>query len=331
MSKIVEDLLHFVEYAKTLDGDEKGEAQVFCDRLFRAFGHAGYKEAGATLEFRIKKASAKGTSFADLMWKPRLLLEMKKAGEKLHLHYGQAFDYWINAVPNRPRYVVLCNFKEFWIYDFDRQLGEPVDTVALADLPKRYTALNFLFPDERKPQFNNDREAVSRRAADSMAELFRKLTHRPTNPVSRTQAQRFVLQTVIAMFAEDIDLLPSGLVKSIVDDCLEHKQSSYDLFGGLFHQMNSPNPATAGRFKDVRYFNGGLFSKIEPIELSKFELELIGGEDRAAEKDWSKVNPAIFGTLFQQSMDAAERHALGAHFTSEADIQRIVDHCSALA
>src|SRR5262249_39205719 len=157
------------------------EAQVFCDRLFRAFGHEGYKEAGAALEFRIKKTSSKGTSFADLVWKPRLLLEMKKGGEKLHLHYGQAFDYWLNAVPNRPRYVVLCNFKEFWIYDFDKQLDEPVDTVALADLPKRYTALNFLFPEHRKPLFNNDREAVSRRAADAMAELFRRLTHRTRN------------------------------------------------------------------------------------------------------------------------------------------------------
>lgn len=324
MSKVVEDLNQFVKYAKALDGDEKGEAQVFCDRLFQAFGHAGYKEAGASLEFRIKKTSSKGTSFADLMWKPRLLLEMKKSGEKLHLHYGQAFDYWINAVPNRPRYVILCNFKEFWIYDFDRQLDEPVDTVAVEDLPKRYTALNFLFPDERKPQFNNDREAVSRKAADAMAELFRRLTHRTRSPVPRPQAQRFVLQTVIAMFAEDIDLLPVGTVKSIVDDCLEHKQSSYDLFGGLFHQMNSSTPATGGRFKGVRYFNGGLFATIEPIELTVAELQLIGGEDGAAVKDWSKVNPAIFGSLFQQSMDAEERHALGAHFTSEADIQRIV-------
>ncbi|SFH66946.1 DNA methyltransferase [Bradyrhizobium sp. Gha] len=324
MSKIVEGLTAFVDYAKQLAGDEKGEAQVFCDRLFQAFGHAGYKEAGATLEFRIKKNSSKGTQFADLMWKPRLLLEMKKAGEKLHLHYGQAFDYWLNAVPNRPRYVVLCNFKEFWIYDFDKQLDEPVDVVSLEDLPKRYTAFNFLFPDERKPLFNNDREAVSRKAADAMAELFKKLTHRTSNAVPRVQAQRFVLQTVIAMFAEDIDLLPSGTVKGIVDDCIEHKQSSYDLFGALFHQMNSPTPATGGRFKGVRYFNGGLFSKVDPIELTKTELDLIGGDDGAAVKDWSKVNPAIFGSLFQQSMDAEERHALGAHFTSEADIQRIV-------
>jgi type II restriction/modification system DNA methylase subunit YeeA len=322
MSQIHDDLTHFLEYAKTLSGDEKGEAQVFCDRLFQAFGHKGYKESGATLEFRIKKG--KSTSFADLIWKPRLLLEMKKAGAKLHLHYGQAFEYWLNAVPNRPRYVVLCNFSEFWIYDFDRQLHEPVDIVALADLPKRYTAFNFLFPDERKPLFNNDREAVSRKAADQMAELFRVLTRRPSKPIPPPQAQRFVLQIVLSMFAEDIDLLPAGTVQGIIDDCVENKQRSYDLFGGLFQQMNNPTPAVGGRFKGVRYFNGGLFSKIEPIDLTGHELGLIGGKDGAASKDWSKVNPAIFGTLFQHSMDAAERHALGAHFTSEADIQRIV-------
>jgi len=242
MSKIVDDLTSFVAYVSKLSGDEKGEAQVFCDRLFRAFGHDGYKEAGATLEYRIKKTSSKGTSFADLIWKPRLLIEMKKGGEKLQLHVRQAFDYWVNAVPNRPRYVVLCNFDEFWIYDFDRQLDEPVDRVALNELPKRYTAFNFLFPDERKPQFNNDRDEVSRQAADKMAELFKRLTRRQRNPVSREQAQRFVLQTVVAMFAEDIDLLPAGTIKGVVDDCLHNKQSSYDLFGGLFRQMNDPNP-----------------------------------------------------------------------------------------
>lgn len=219
---------------------------------------------------------------------------------------------------------MLCNFREFQIYDFDKQLTDPVDTVAVEDLAKRYTAFNFLFPDERKPLFNNDREAVSRKAADQTAELFRNLTHRISKPIPRPQAQRFVLQTVVSMFAEDIDLLPSGTVKGIVDDCLDSKQSSYDLFGGLFHQMDNDVPARGGRFKGVRYFNGGLFASIEPIDLSRSELELLGGEGGAATKDWSKVNPAIFGTLFQHSMEAAERHALGAHFTSEADIQRIV-------
>ena len=151
MSDVTEHLHDFLEYVALLKGDEKGEAQVFCDRLFQAFGHKGYKEAGAELEFRIKKKSSKGTSFADLVWKPRLLLEMKKRGENLFHHYQQAFNYWIHAVPNRPRYVVLCNFDEFWIYDFDKQIDEPVDTVAVGDLPLRYPALNFLFPDNPEP------------------------------------------------------------------------------------------------------------------------------------------------------------------------------------
>ena len=164
MSEITDQLQTFVDYTKLLTGDEKGEAQVFCDRLFQAFGHKGYKEAGAQLEYRIKKHSTKGTSFADLIWKPRLLLEMKKRGEKLFLHHKQAFDYWIHAVPNRPRYVALCNFDEIWIYDFDKQIEEPVDIDRTIDLPKRYPALNFLFPEERDPIFGNDREAVSREA-----------------------------------------------------------------------------------------------------------------------------------------------------------------------
>lgn len=58
MSKPIERINDFVNYARTLDGDEKGEAQVFCDRLFKAFGHEGYKEAGATLEFRISKTGS---------------------------------------------------------------------------------------------------------------------------------------------------------------------------------------------------------------------------------------------------------------------------------
>src|SRR5207245_2632827 len=104
-------ILEFIAYAQLLSGDEKGEAQVFCDRLFRAFGHEGYKEAGAHLEFRLR--NGKTTKYADLVWKPRLLLEMKAKNEDLTLHYKQAFDYWVQSVPNRPRYVILCNFDEF--------------------------------------------------------------------------------------------------------------------------------------------------------------------------------------------------------------------------
>ena len=79
--------------AAHIKGDEKGEAQVFLDRLFRAFGHPGAKEAGATFEERIKKADGKGTTFADLVYKPIVLIEMKKRGVDLSKHYNQACEY----------------------------------------------------------------------------------------------------------------------------------------------------------------------------------------------------------------------------------------------
>ena len=78
--------------------------------------------------------------------------------------------------------------------------------------------------------------------------------------VTREQAQRFILQTVVSMFAEDIDLLPQGIVKSMVDNCLEAGENSYDLFGGLFHQMNTKEPAQAGRYVGVPCFSTGASS-----------------------------------------------------------------------
>jgi len=242
---------------------------------------------------------------------------MKKRGEKLQRHYTQAFEYWLQLVPQRPKYVVLCNFDEFWIYDFDTQLNDPVDTVALGDLPARYTAFNFLFPVEKKPQFGNNRVDVTRAAADKVAGVFNSMVARGE---SREQAQRFALQCVVAMFSEDAELLPRDLFSELLDEC-KAGESTYDLVGGLFRQMNNPNPARGGRYKNIRYFNGGVFQTIEPVELVPDEIDLLLS---ASAENWSKVQPPIFGTLFQSSMDKEERHAFGAHFTSEADIQKVV-------
>lgn len=118
----------FVDWThQHITGDEKGEAQIFLDRLLQAFGHGGIKEAGATLEMRVRSRDRKGTAFADLVWKPYVLIEMKKRGEDLTRHYRQAFDYWTHLVPSRPRYVILCNFDEFWVYDLETQMDVPVD------------------------------------------------------------------------------------------------------------------------------------------------------------------------------------------------------------
>src|ERR1039458_7521746 len=197
-----EKLAEFVGWAQQhITGDEKGQAQIFLDRLFQAFGHPGVLDVGGQTEFRIRQAAEDGggTAFADLVWKPVVLFEMKKRGVDLQRHYRQAFDYWTRLVPNRPRYVVLCgvdrvpvhygprlvpyrpryvvlcNFDQFRVYDFETQMDAPVDTLPIAELPARWGPLAFLFPGDHKPTFNNDRVAVTREAADALATCFKRL------------------------------------------------------------------------------------------------------------------------------------------------------------
>jgi len=308
-------LLKFINYTTRLEGDEKGEAQVFCDRFFQAFGHEGYKEAGAVLEFRVQRKK-NSTQFADLLWGDRVLIEMKKKGAKLELHRTQAFDYWWNLRPSSPKYVILCNFEDIYIYNFSIQ-DEPLDRLKVVDLENRYTALNFLFPVEKKPIFDNNLVDVTRAAADKVSKLFKSLIEKGEQ---RERVQRFILQSVFAMFAEDMRLLPYGFFREILDKCYEGS-NSYDLIGGLFKQMASKERARGGLFKDVEYFNGGLFSVVDPVELTILEIGLLRD---AGKENWRKVHPGIFGAIFQNSMDKNEQHAYGAHYTYEADIYKIV-------
>jgi type II restriction/modification system DNA methylase subunit YeeA len=242
---------------------------------------------------------------------------MKKRGEDLNKHYYQAFDYWTRLVPNRPKYVILCNFDQFWIFDFDIQIDTPVDKISLEELPERSGALAFMELGQKTPIFQNNQVEVTERAARRMGELLLELEARG---IEKLTAQRFVLQCVLAMFAEDRQLLPRDLFVSCVQDCM-NGSSSYDLLGGLFREMNLPGKTPAGRYQGVDYFNGGLFSRIDPIELTREELNFL---DVSARENWSKVRPAIFGNLFEGTVDKKERHAKGIHYTSEGDIMKIV-------
>jgi SAM-dependent methyltransferase len=325
-----ERLQSFVEFCqKHITGDEKGEAQIFLDRFFRAFGHEGAMEAGAVYEKRIKKGSKTGrTGFADLVWKPRVLIEMKKRGADLSKHYSQAFDYWQRAVPDRPRYVLLCNFDQFWVYDFNIQIDTPVDYVALVDLPDRAGVFGFMEVREQRSVFGNNQVEVTEKAARRLGrDLYPGLRDRIKRQQKRSQgdadliAQRFVLQCVLAMFAEDRGLLPESLFVRCVQDCI-NGESSYDVISlGLFREMNTPGMTAAGRFAGVDYFNGGLFATIDSLDLTLQELKIL---EVAALEDWGKVRPAIFGNIFESAIDQSERHAQGIHYTSEADIMQIV-------
>jgi SAM-dependent methyltransferase len=325
MSSLVR-LNKFVDYSKQfIRGDEKSEAQPFLNEFFRAFGYEGARQAGAEFEYRVDKGSLKGNKgYADLVWKSRLLIEMKSRNENLKNHYSQVERYWMRLTP-KPKYSILSNFDEFWIFDFNNQVDAPVDIIQLDELPKRAGAFNFMEHEDARPLFRNNQVEITERNARLMGELYQSLIKRAKQTdygdFDKQSAQRFVLQCVLAMFAEDRDLLPQDMFVSCVRECIDGKGNTYDVLGGLFAAMNQKGVTPAGRYKGVEYFNGGLFATIHPIELISKELEVL---ENCAKQKWDQVRPSIFGSIFESAIDDKDRHSHGIHFTSEADIRQIV-------
>lgn len=309
-------IANFIDYASKLSGYEKGEAHLFLDRLFIAFGNQGILEAGASLEKQITINMK--TKFCDLLWPNVVLIEMKSRGAKLADHFDQAKTYWDNTYGNRPKYVVLCNFDEFWIYNWNLQ-REPLDKVRLLKLNDQWRSLAFLCPTEIKPLFGNNLVVVTEQAADKIAQLYKSLVERK---IDRIKARRYSLQCLVSLFAEDTGLFPDNtMFTALIDEC-RNGQSTYNLFKELFEQMNSKDEATGGKFKGVRYFNGGIFSQIYQLELTKSELDILW---ESSHYDWSKVQPSIFGTIFEDSLGKEERHLTGAHFTLLSEIMSVVE------
>ncbi|MDQ7036387.1 MAG: N-6 DNA methylase [Anaerolineae bacterium] len=322
-----ERLTEFIQWWRdNITGDEKGEAQIFLDRLLQACGHPGALEVGRYEERvpRKKRHNKTTVSFADYVMRDTVLIEMKKRGENLAKHYDQLEDYW-KGLTDKPRYALLCNFDEIWIYSFPTQFYDPVDFVKIEELVERADALEFLFAGSYKtPVFRNNLIEVTKDAAFSLSKIFRSLDKRK---VDTQIAQHYVLQCMLALFSEDIGLLPSAIFARIIDYCLKNDEGdfsprSYDLIKQLFMTMNTPGIEQYGMFYEVDYFNGGIFSDISPIPLSK--TELIDMRE-ASRQNWSKIKPAIFGTIFEESMNKDERHQIGAHFTNEHDIKLIID------
>jgi SAM-dependent methyltransferase len=325
----------FIAYCKKhIKGDEKGEAQTFLDRFFVALGYNdGYKGAGANCEYRIRNETKRTTSFADLVWKPRVLIEMKKRGENLEMHLQQATSYWMQLVPDRPQYVILCNFDEFWIYDFNKDVYKPKVIVPLAKLDEYRLSFTFLLSRPTEPLFEREHVDITAQAAEKIASAYKSMVKRKA--AKPEVALRYILQCIISMFAQDVGLLPDKIFTRIAEECEkaindlrfdEYKVPvSYDLIGGLFRAMNDEGITPAGKYKGVEYFNGGLFSDVQAIELTNQEVHML---HEAATKDWKHVNPSIFGTIFEQALEdenGNERHRLGAHYTHEVDIKKIVD------
>lgn len=320
----------FVAFAQSLKGDEKQEAQTFLNHFFQVFGYDDVFTAGGLFEARIKPSDA-STKYADCLFAPQghsgVLIEMKGRKEKfLDKHFDQVKNYWLDMKPQevigpgaqKPRYAILCNFDEFIIYD---ELSL-VDRIKLKDFEQRKAAFNFMYSDGKEPIFNCNVKDISKKAANKIGEIFKyQVMEKKESP---EKVQRFLMQCILAMFSEDFGLLPEGLFTNLVRNCCIKKEDTYDELGNLFRQMANPNMADGGKYKGVRYFNGGLFSKVEPLSLDEYCCKLLLD---ACEVDWNHVNPSIFGAMFEGTMDSEERHEFGAHFTNEIDILKIVNPC----
>lgn len=324
---IEQSLREFVDWWRAnIKGYEKREAQIFLDRLMQGFGHDGAIEAGGTFEPPIRRQRNGKTTveFADYLIPKRVLIEMKRRGEDLKKHYSQLEEYWKSLESDiRPQFALLCNFDEIWIFDFRHQFYEPVDSVRIDDLFNRRSALEFLVAHSRRaPIFRNNRVEVTKDAAFQLTELFRTIAP----DVGRDIAQRFTLQCMVALFAEDAGLLPPATLQTVIDDINNSPSptdNSHDLMALLFTMMNYPaHKRRGGRFYNVDYFNGGLFKTIDPILLHPPQVRML---EIACDQDWSKIRPSIFGNIFEYSLDKQERHREGAHYTTELDIKRIVD------
>lgn len=315
----------FADWVASIQGEEESEAQTYVNRLLQAWGWTDSVEAGTTFERKIPKGSlAGGMGKADALiegTRATVLIEMKSRGKPLAPHFPQLQRYWTYLAP-KPVYSVLCNFDELWIYDFNQLVDEPLVKLKVDDLANQSSSLAFLSKTEQPVHFGLNQIEVTEAQARSMGELFRRLRKRgeQSGDFTPLEAQRFVLQCVLSLFAEDRGLLPNLQFTQALDAC-RRGQSSYDVIGSLFNEMNTPGVTGGGMFKGTPYFNGGIFAQIPRLDLLSDELDLLTS---SAQENWQRVRPSIFGNIFEASSDEVTRHAHGQHFTSEVDMLQII-------
>ncbi len=312
-------LVDFARRWSLYDGTERAEAQTFLNELFRCYGTDRF-DVGARFEEHQEGR------FLDLLWPRRCLIEMKRPAEasRLPSHHRQAFAYWKGAADGAhnvpaPRFVVLCAFHRFEVWEPGAYPDAPRAEFNLVELPDRVDALMFLA--EREPIFIASQAAVTRRAVQHVTGLFQRLGDR--RAAGPDELRDFLLQAVWCMFAEDLGQLEGHLFTQIVDDLIANQQrSSADDLGQLFEWLNRPGERPpGGLYATTRYVNGGLFAHPARVHLDAEELATLR---LACDYDWRRVEPHIFGSLLEGALGPEAQGKLGAHYTHEVDIQKAI-------
>jgi hypothetical protein len=254
------------------------------------------------------------------------IVEMKRPSEapRLDRHREQGFRYWRESADSErgvpaPRYLVLCAFTRFEVWEPGAYPEAPRAEFDLIELPDRYETLLFLAG--REPVFIGGHEAITREAVGKLTELYTRLRER--RAADAEVLRDFCLQSVWCMFAEDLGQIEAQLFTRLVERLLEDPQrSSLDELGQLFTYLNTPGGGPDhGLYAGVRYANGGLFRNPARVHLDLDELEVLRV---ACRSDWTQVQPSIFGSLLEGGLGHDMQWALGAHYTHEADIRKVV-------
>jgi len=310
----------FVKRWSGYSGTERAEAQTFLNDLFACYG-SDRKDVGARFEeFRTS------SGFMDLYWPEVLIVEMKHPKQPLTRAAEQRERYWAESANREAgvraaQYVIACNFREFELWEPGAYPNQPLATFTLEQLPDRYDLLLFLEDPTRRPVLVEHRRELTTEAAAHIAQLYQSLADRSAAPVD--EIQRFTMQVVWCFFAEDLGMLDGYPLQAVIADLLSqvHPDAARDI-GYLFQLLNQKTDRNrTGHYAGTRYVNGDLFAHPAAIGLTREELLHLRA---AAEFDWRAVDPTIFGSLLEGVLGQARRWELGAHYTHEVDILKIV-------
>ena len=277
-----------------------------------------------TFEKGVTKTSG-GDGFADVWMRGFFAWEYKGKHKDLNAAYQQLLQYREDL--ENPPLLVVCDLDRFEVHTNYTNTQKQIFAFELADLVKNQPTatcklpplevLRAVFTDPGRLKPGQTTAQVTEAAAAQFSKLAESLRSRG---VPSERAAHFLMRLLFCLFSEDIGLLPGKLFSRLVESNLQRPAE----FTKRLRQLFSAMAGEQGSFgeHDIPYFDGGLFSDDEAYDLTRDDLAVLA---LSSVLDWSSIEPAIFGTLFERSLDPDKRSQLGAHYTSEADIRLIVE------
>lgn len=298
---------------------EKGETQLFYREFFNIFGIS--VRSVAVFEKIVK---GKGNSqFIDLFWPGVLLVEQKSAGRNLEKALEQAYNYIIKLKKedDKPRFVMACDFQTFVLVDLEDNTRHEF---RLEALPEKLEYFRFMMGEEEHNL--HDEDPVSIEISEMMGKIYTKLSD--TN-YGEHDTKALLTKLVYCMFADDTmifnrnGMFHNYLTNHTSKDASDVGEKLVRLFEVL-NRKESDRQLNMGKpLADFPYIDGSLFG--DRINTPTFDSTMREMLINASNADWSKVSPAIFGSLFESVMSSEERHDDGAHYTSEKNILRVIN------